>query len=106
MNSMRIKKGDTVKVIAGKDKDKTGVVQRAIPTKHRVVIEGVNQVKKAMRPTQSNPSGGISTINAPMDVSNVMLMCPNCNQPTRVGMNVSGDKKIRVCKKCGKDIDK
>ena len=105
MNSMRIKKGDTVKILAGKDKDKTGVVLRSLPKEHRVVVEKVNIIHKALRPTQANPSGAISTMEAPLDVSNVMLVCPNCNKPTRVGMKVEADKKVRVCKKCGKEIE-
>ena len=62
-------------------------------------------MKKALRPTQANPSGGISTIEAPLAVSNVMLVCPSCKQPTRVAHRIDGDKKVRVCKKCNKDID-
>ena len=106
MNSMKIKKGDRVKVLAGKDKDKEGVVLRAFPKRERVTVEKVNMVKKAMRPTRQNPQGGISTIEAPIHVSNVMLVCPECKQATRVGKRVNEEgKKVRVCKKCGKDID-
>ena len=103
---MNIKKGDTVKVLTGKDKGKEGVVLRSVPQKERVVVEKINMMKKAMRPTQQNPQGGISTLEAPIHVSNVMLVCPSCKQPTRVSnkRNAEG-KKIRVCKKCGKDID-
>ena len=107
MNSMNIKKGDTVRVLSGKDKGKEGQVVRSIPSKQRVVVEKVNMVKKAMRPTQQNPQGGIMSIEAPIQVSNVMVICPECKQPTRVShrKNVAG-KNVRVCKKCGKDIDK
>ena len=106
MNSMKIKKGDRVRVIAGKDKGKEGLVLRSIPKQHRVVVEKVNVVKKAMRPTQMNPQGGITSIEAPIQVSNVMLVCPECKEATRVGSRVNEDgKKVRVCKKCGKDID-
>ena len=106
MTKMNIKKGDTVKVLTGKDKGKEGVVLRSVPQKERVVVEKINMMKKAMRPTQQNPQGGISTLEAPIHVSNVMLVCPSCKQPTRVNntRNAEG-KKIRVCKKCGKDID-
>ncbi len=103
---LNVKKGDTVKVIAGKDKGKQGKILRSIPSTERVVVEKVNIVKKAMRPTQANPQGGISSIEAPLHVSNVMLVCPSCNEPTRVGHRFKDDgKKVRVCKKCGKDID-
>lgn len=105
-NSMHVKKGDTVKVLSGKDKGKTGKVMRSVPEKQRVVVEKVNMIKKAMRPTQANPQGGISTMEAPIHVSNVMLVCPNCSTPTRVShKRTDSGKKVRVCKKCGKDID-
>ncbi len=107
MNSMKIKKGDKVKVLAGKDKDKESTVLRSIPAKQRVVVEKANMVKKAIHPTQQNPQGGIATVEASLHVSNVMLVCPECKQPTRAGIRRDEDgKKIRVCKKCGKDIDK
>ena len=106
MNSMKIKKGDTVVVLTGKDKGKQGEVKKSIPQAQRVVVEKVNMVKKAMRPTQANPQGGITSIEAPLHVSNVMLVCPECKQPTRVSKRVNeAGKKVRVCKKCGKDID-
>ena len=107
MNSMNIKKGDTVRVLSGKDKGKEGQVVRSLPSKQRVVVEKVNMVKKAMRPTQQNPQGGITTVEAPLHVSNVMLVCPNCKEATRTSKRVNEQgKKVRVCKKCGKDIDK
>ena len=106
MPGMNVRKDDTVKVIAGKDKGKEGKVLRALPKKGRVVVEKVNVVKKAMRPTQANPQGGISSMEAPINVSNVMLVCPSCKAATRVGHRFKDDgKKVRVCKKCGKDID-
>ena len=107
MNSMKVKKGDKVQVIAGKDKGKQGTILRSVPTRNRVVVEGCGIVKKAVRPTQQNPQGGIMSIEAPIHVSNVMVICPECKQPTRVShrKNEAG-KNVRVCKKCGKDIDK
>ena len=70
------------------------------------MVEKVNMIKKAMRPTQQNPQGGISTMEAPIHVSNVMLVCPQCKQATRVNRRRDDEgKKVRVCKKCGKDID-
>ena len=107
MSSMHVKKGDTVKILSGKDKGKTGEILRSIPQRQRVVVEKVNMVKKAMRPTQQNPQGGITTVEAPLHVSNVMLVCPNCKEATRTSKRVNEQgKKVRVCKKCGKDIDK
>ena len=106
MAGLHVKKGDRVKVIAGKDKGKEGEIIRALPKKGRVVVEKVNVVKKAMRPTQANPQGGISSMEAPINASNVMLVCPSCKAATRTGHRVKDDgKKVRVCKKCGADID-
>ena len=107
MSSMHVKKGDTVKILSGKDKGKTGEILRSIPQRQRVVVEKCYMVKKAMRPTQQNPQGGITTVEAPLHVSNVMLVCPNCKEATRTSKRVNEQgKKVRVCKKCGKDIDK
>ena len=106
MNSMNIKKGDTVRVLSGKDKGKEGQVVRSLPSKQRVVVEKVNMVKKAMRPTQQNPQGGISSVEAPIHVSNVAIVCPECKQATRIAIKREDGKKIRYCKKCGKAIDK
>ena len=105
-NNMKVKTGDKVQVIAGKDKGKEGVILRAMPKEGRVVVEKCNMVKKAMRPTQANPQGGIMTMEAPLNVSNVMLVCPNCGTPTRVSIDRTSGKRVRVCKKCGKPIDK
>jgi large subunit ribosomal protein L24 len=103
---MKVKKGDTVQVLAGKDKGKQGTILRALPKEGRVVVEKVNIAKKAMRPTQSNPQGGIMSVEMPIQVSNVMLVCPKCNKPTRVGRRFDdAGKKHRVCKKCSADID-
>ena len=105
MNSMNIKKGDTVRVLSGKDKGKEGQVVRSLPSKQRVVVEKVNMVKKAMRPTQQNPQGGIMSVEAPIHVSNVMVICPECKQPTRVSHRVNeAGKKVRAQR--GGDIDK
>ena len=107
MNSMKVKKGDKVQVIAGKDKGKQGTILRSVPTRNRVVVEGCGIVKKAVRPTQQNPQRGIISMEAPSHVSNVMLVCPNCKEATRTSKRVNEQgKKVRVCKKCGKDIDK
>jgi large subunit ribosomal protein L24 len=104
-NKMRIKKGDKVTVISGKDKGATSVVMRAIPETRKVVVEKVAIAKKAQRPTRENTAGGIISIEMPIHVSTVKLVCPKCNEPTRVNVHVVDGKKVRVCKKCGKDID-
>ena len=104
-NKMRIKKGDTVEVISGKDKGVKSVVMRSVPESRKVVVEKVAIVKKARRPTRENPSGGIMSIERPIHVSTVMLVCPKCNKPTRVSVKAEDGKKVRICKKCGKEID-
>ncbi|ANU14755.1 LSU ribosomal protein L24p (L26e) [Planococcus halocryophilus Or1] len=103
---MHVKKGDTVKVISGKDKGKTGVVLTALPKKDRVLVEGVNIVKKHTKPNQANPQGGIVSQEAAIHVSNVMLLDPKSGEPTRVGYKVEDGKKVRVAKKSGEKLDK
>lgn len=105
----RIKKGDTVEVIAGKDKGVRGAVLRVIPKKDRVVIERVNVVKKHQKPVQAGRGQvkpGIIEFEAPIHLSNVMIVCTQCSEKTRVGYRVTEDgRKVRVCRKCGADID-
>ena len=96
---MHVKKGDKVIVITGKDKGKTGVILAAFPKKNRVLVEGVNIVKKHSKPSQMNPQGGIINQEAPIHVSNVMLIDPKTGEPTRVGIKIENGKKVRVCKK-------
>ncbi|EAE7861753.1 50S ribosomal protein L24 [Listeria monocytogenes] len=103
---MHVKKGDKVKVITGKDKGKSGKVLAAFPKKDRVLIEGINMVKKHTKPSNVNSQGGILNVEAPIHVSNVMLLDPKTGEPTRVGYEVKGDKKVRVAKKSGEVIDK
>ena len=95
---MKIKKGDKVIVIAGADKGKTGVVQKAYPRLDRVVVEGVNVHKKHKKPTQTNPEGSIVDIYAPIHVSNVALVDPKTKKATRVGYEVVKGEKVRVTK--------
>lgn len=105
-SSMTIRKGDKVKVITGKDKGKESRVLRAYPERQRLVVEGVNMIKKHQRPTNKMPQGGILEVEGTIHVSNVMLLCPSCSQPTRIGRKREDGTRIRVCKKCGNDIDK
>ena len=98
---MNLVKGDTVIVIAGRDKGKTGVIQKVIPEQNRVVVENVNLRKKHRKPTQQNPDGGIVEIYAPIDASNVMLLDPKTKKPTRVGHKIVKGKKVRYAKKSG-----
>jgi large subunit ribosomal protein L24 len=103
---MHVKKGDKVMVISGKDKGKTGVILAAFPKKNRVIVEGVNIVKKHAKPSQLNPQGGIISQEAPIHVSNVMPLDPKTNEPTRVGYKIVDGKKIRIAKKSGQPLDK
>lgn len=103
---MHVKKGDTVKVITGKDKGKQGVILEAFPKKERVIVEGVNIVKKHAKPSQDNPQGGIINKEAPIHVSNVMPIDPKTGEPTRVGYKIVDGKKVRIAKKSGEVLDK
>lgn len=103
---MHVKKGDKVMVISGKDKGKTGVILAAFPKKDRVLVEGVNIVKKHSKPSQMNPQGGIISQEAPIHVSNVMPIDPKSGEPTRVGFKMEDGKKVRVAKKSGEVLDK
>ena len=100
MSKLHIKKGDTVFVNTGKDKGKTGTVLRVIVDKNRAVVEGVNIVKKAMKKKSQQDQGGIAEIEAPLNISNVAIVCKKCG-PTKIGYKIDGDKKVRVCRKCG-----
>ena len=98
---MNLVKGDKVIVIAGRDKGKTGTIQKVIPEKNRVVVENVNLRKKCNKPSQKNPDGGIVEIYAPIDASNVMLVDPKTKKPTRIGYKEVKGKKVRFAKKSG-----
>ncbi|MDR3557016.1 MAG: 50S ribosomal protein L24 [Syntrophobacteraceae bacterium] len=104
--SYAIKKNDTVKVIAGKDKGKTGKVLRVIPKKGRAIVEKLNLVKRHLRPSEQARQGGILEKESPIEMSNLMLICSKCTDPTRVGYRVLDDEnKVRFCKKCKEVID-
>ncbi len=103
----RIKTGDTVEVISGDDRGVRGEVKRVMPDKNRVVVAGVNMVKKHQRPMRAGRrevQPGIIEFEAPIHGSNVMLVCPNCNEPSRVGFDEVDGRKVRVCKKCSETI--
>lgn len=100
----KIKKGDRVVVLAGKDKGRQGAVLRVLPKEDRVVVEGLNMVQRHTRPTQMDPQGGIKNKEAPIHVSNVAIVDSN-GKPTRVGFRVEGDKKVRVAKSTGEVIN-
>jgi large subunit ribosomal protein L24 len=102
---LKIKRGDTVQVISGKEKGRRGEVREVIPRKSRVVIEGINERTRHAKPSQQNQQG-LYTFNAPVDISNVMLVDPSSGEPTKVGYRFTDSgEKVRVGKKSGKDID-
>ncbi|NOY64685.1 MAG: 50S ribosomal protein L24 [Nitrospirae bacterium] len=103
---MTIKKDDTVVVITGKNKGKQGRVLAVIPRKNRVIVERVNIVKRHLKPSAKYREGGILEKEAPIHISNVMLLCPRCNKPTRIANRILDDgRKVRACKKCKEVID-
>jgi large subunit ribosomal protein L24 len=104
--SFRIKKGDTVEVIQGKENGKRGKVLRIVSADDRVVIERVNFIKRHVRPSQKTPQGGVIEREAGIHISNVKLVCPSCNEAVRVGVRMEGDAKVRFCKKCNVQVDK
>lgn len=104
--SLQVKTGDRVMVIAGKDKGKTGNVKKTNPSESKVVVEGANMVTKAQKPNpMAGIQGGLIKIEAPLDSSNVMIVCPSCEKPTRIKHDTVKGKKMRVCKKCGEQLD-
>jgi large subunit ribosomal protein L24 len=102
-----VKKNDRVKVLSGKDRGKSGRVLFVDTKKKRLIVEGLNMVKKTQRPTQQNQKGGIIDIEAPLHLSNVMVVCPKCDKTSRVRKKMLEDKKrVRICGKCGEILDK
>jgi large subunit ribosomal protein L24 len=102
----KIRKNDKVIVISGKEKGKIGAVLKTDPEKGRVIVEKVNMVKRHSRPTTKAPQGGIIEKEAPLSISNVMIVCNKCTESTRIGNRILEDgSKVRVCKKCGEPMD-
>lgn len=97
---MKIKKDDQVLIIAGDEKGKKGKVIKAMPSENKVIVEGVNLVKKHVRPKQTGQKGQIVKIPKPVNISKIKIICPKCGQATRTSYDVSGETKSRVCKKC------
>ncbi|MFA7208945.1 MAG: 50S ribosomal protein L24 [Parcubacteria group bacterium] len=101
---MKIKKNDQVKILAGKDRGKTGKVLRVISAENKIVVEGVNIVKKHVKPRKEGERGQRIEIPGKADISNVMLVCPKCGKPTRVGYSVTEKNKFRICKQCKAEL--
>ena len=104
-NHLHVKKGDTVVVLSGKDKGQKGKIIEAQPKKGKVVVEGINKVKRHTKPSQKAPQGGILTKEAPLAAAKVMVVCPACKKPARTGKKLVNGKYVRVCKKCGELVD-
>ena len=102
---MKVKKNDNVLVVTGKDAGKTGKVLVALPKDNKVVVDGVNLQKKHKKARSAQDVSKIETINGAIDASNVMVVCPKCDKAIRVAYKIEGDKKVRVCKKCGAILD-
>ena len=103
--NIRIKKGDTVKVLTGKDNGKTGIVETVLMPQNKVVVKGINMFKKHIKPSKKYPTGGIIDITKGLTVSNVILVCPNCGKNTRIEYKIEDDSKVRICKKCSKSVE-
>jgi len=101
---MKIKKGDKVKIIAGKDKGKEGKIERVYQKQNKVLIPGLNIYKKHVKKSEEFTQGGVIDFPRPIDRSNVMFVCPKCKKATRLGFNIEGKKKNRVCKKCSSQV--
>ena len=102
---VKIRRDDNVEIIAGKDKGKRGTIVRVFEknNKVRVIVSGANLVKKAIKRRSQQDAGGIAEVEAPLEISNVALVCKKCG-PTRIGYKLDGDKKVRVCRKCGEKL--
>ncbi len=101
---MKIRKGDNVVVKSGRDAGKTAKVLKIYPEIEKVLLEGLNMVKKHMRPKKSGEKGSIASVSTPLSASRVMLVCPKCSKPTRVGYMYHEELKLRVCKKCKQEF--
>jgi large subunit ribosomal protein L24 len=97
---MKLKKGDNVKILSGKDRGKTGVILAAFPETDRVQIDGLNVFKKRSKPRKQGEKGQIVAVSRPVAASKVMIICPNCKAATRIGGRMEGNRKVRYCKKC------
>lgn len=101
---MKLRKGDEVQVLSGKDVGERGTVSRIITERNMVIVDGVNVSKKHQKPTRATMQGGIIDKEMPIHVSNVALVCRSCGKPTRIGYRVTEGGKLRVCRKCGADV--
>ena len=104
MNALKIKKGDTVQVISGKDRGRSGKVLSTVPAAGKVIVEGINIATRHVKPRNAQQQGGIVKQELPLAACKVMVVCPKCHKPTRVGTQLSEGGKTRVCKHCGAEL--
>ncbi len=101
---MKLKKGDNVLVISGKDKGRTAKILKSLVKERKVLVEGMNLKKKHIKPKKEGEKGQVVPVQAPLDASNVKLICPKCGKATRIGYKIDGDRKFRICKKCKSEV--
>jgi large subunit ribosomal protein L24 len=101
---MKIKKGDTVLIISGKDRGRKGKVTEALPQKGKIIVEEINMIKKRVRPKKSGEKGQMVKMASPFDASNAKIVCPKCGEASRIGYKKEKDKKYRICKKCNQEL--
>ena len=101
---MKIKKGDTIQVIAGKDKGRTGKVERVYSKSKKILIENINMYKKHIQKSEQMPKGGVVDLSRPLTISNAMFVCPKCKKISRIGYKITEKNKVRICKKCKKEV--
>ncbi len=101
---MKVKKGDNVLIISGKDKGRTGKIAKVLVKDRKILVEAINLKKKHVRPKREGEQGQVVSIPSPIDASNIKLICPKCGKATRVGYKIENDKKVRICKKCKQEI--
>ncbi len=101
---MKIKKGDKIKIVTGKDRGREGTVERVYPLQNKILVAGVNIFKKHVKKSEKMPQGGIVEISRPLQIANVALVCPQCGKPTRIGYKIEENRKVRICRKCKKAL--
>lgn len=101
---MKLKKGDSVLIISGKDKGRVAKILKSIPKEGKILVEGMNVKSKHVKPKKQGEQGQVVKISLPMDVSNTKFLCPKCSKASRLGYKVDGDKKFRICKKCKSEV--
>jgi large subunit ribosomal protein L24 len=101
---MKLKKGDNVLIIAGKDKGRTAKILKSLVKERRVLVEGMNLKRKHIKPKREGEQGQVISVATPVDISNTKFLCPKCGKAARIGYQINGDKKVRICKKCKSEV--